>query len=274
MQSTMANNYVCAPTRVEVPSQGLTTATTNAAVPTGWTPTNAHPMASCSPMGANANDNVPEFNASHMSSITADGVHDYSDCSAATANSEHNSQLLHPDMRGLEHYGYVQDVLQGVLDLVTGSTEFPLPVAVPSLRVLSQHANSPMGTAALSYEFPPCVAAAVVVNSSCNSHSCNTYHPAERRRGALVQPLQCSNQRPVTSARNSTNARTSTSTSTPTSTSTSVGARISTSVGDQFWVLVRTAWSPIRSFQRWQVGGCRSSGLQVTQSTSTNINTN
>jgi hypothetical protein len=87
LHRTMANNYGCAPARVEVPSPGLTTANTNAAVPTGSTPTNAHLMASYSPM---ANGNVPEFNASHMSSITADGVHDYSHWSAITAGSEHD----------------------------------------------------------------------------------------------------------------------------------------------------------------------------------------
>jgi hypothetical protein len=105
-------------------------------------------------------------------------VHDYSRCSAITANSEHDPQLLHPDMRGLEQYGHVHDVPRDAPNLVMGSTELPLPVAVPSLRVLSHHAYAP--SAALSYEPPPCVATSVVVNSSCNSHSCNTFHPAER----------------------------------------------------------------------------------------------
>jgi hypothetical protein len=140
---TMAYNYECAPTRVEVPSPGSTTATTNAAVPIGSTHSSAQPMASYSPMGAN--DNVPEFNASHMSPIMADGVHDYSHCSAITANSEHDSQLLHPDMRRLEQYGHVHEVPRDAPNLVTGSTELPLPVAVPSLRVLSHHAYAPSG---------------------------------------------------------------------------------------------------------------------------------
>jgi hypothetical protein len=99
----MVFNYLCAHTRVEVVYPDLTTAITNAAVPTGSTPTNAHPTAANSPVGAN--DNVPEFiDIYHMSSITVDGVHDYSHCSVFTANSEHDPQLLHLDTRGLEHY--------------------------------------------------------------------------------------------------------------------------------------------------------------------------
>jgi hypothetical protein len=195
----MAYNYLCAPTRVEVPSQGSIPATTNAAVPSWSTPTNALPISSNSPMGADANDTAPEFSESHMSSvtadifdtshvssITADGVHNYSHCSAVTANSEHDPQLLHPDMRDLEHHVYVQDVPQGVPNRVTSLTECPLPVEVASLPELSRPANNPRGVGmARSYEFPPCVAAAVVVNSSCNSHSCDTYHPAERRLSAV-----------------------------------------------------------------------------------------
>jgi hypothetical protein len=184
----MAYNYLCAPTCVEVPFPGSTTATTNLGVPTGSTPTSAHPMAnSSSPMDANANDNVREFNASHTSPITADGVHDYSHCSAVTANSEHDSQLLHSHLLGLEHCGYVQDVPpQGVPNLVTGPTEDSLPVEEASPTELSRPANSPRDVGmAPSSEFPPCVAAAVVVNSSRNSRPCDTYHPAERRLSAV-----------------------------------------------------------------------------------------
>jgi hypothetical protein len=130
---------------------------------------NESPSAANSPVGTNIN--VPEFNVYH--------------CSAVTVNSEHDPQLLHPDMRGLEHYGHAQGAPRDAHDLVTESTEFPLPVAVKSLRVLSHHAYSPMG-AALSCEPPPFVAVAVVVNSCCNSHSCNTYHPAERRLSAVI----------------------------------------------------------------------------------------
>jgi hypothetical protein len=179
----MANNYECAPTRVEVPSPGSTTTNTDTAVPSGLTPTSAHPMASYSPMGAN--DNIPEIHAFHMSSITADGVHDYSHCSAFTAGSEHDPPLLHLDTRGLEHYGHVHDVPRDNPDLVMGWCGIAPPVAAPSLWELSHHAYAPC--AALSYDSPPCVASAVVVNSSCNSHACNTYHPAERKNHKFMQ---------------------------------------------------------------------------------------
>jgi hypothetical protein len=73
-------------------------------------------------------------------------------------------------MRGLGPHGYVQDVPQGVPDLVAESTEPPLPVAAKPLPAeLSRPTNDPSGVGmALSCEFPPCVAAAVVVNSSRN----------------------------------------------------------------------------------------------------------
>jgi hypothetical protein len=65
-------NYMCAPTLVEVPFQGLTPGTNDTAVPyQGSTPTNAAPSAVNNSEGAN--DNVPELNGTHLSAITANG---------------------------------------------------------------------------------------------------------------------------------------------------------------------------------------------------------
>jgi hypothetical protein len=102
--------------------------------------------------------------------------------SRQTVSRTPNSSILtHVALNIMDTY---QDVPRDNPDLVMGWCGIAPPVAVASLRELSHQAYAPC--AALSYDSPPCVASAVVVNSSRNSHSCNTYHPAERRLSAVI----------------------------------------------------------------------------------------
>jgi hypothetical protein len=81
----MACDFLFAPTRVEVVRPDSTPAVTNAVVPVGLAPTNATPPAANYP--ERVSGNVPEFNASHVSTIAVDSVRDESHCSAITADS-------------------------------------------------------------------------------------------------------------------------------------------------------------------------------------------
>jgi hypothetical protein len=165
----MAYNYLCAPTFVEVPNSGLTPGT-NVEVPyPGSTPTNAVPSAANTPEGAN--DNAPEFSASHLSTITVDSVHEESQCSAISADSVHETQprLVHLDS------GPTGTAPYDTPSLATGWCDVP-PAA--NLRVCPEY------TIGLGYETPPCVASVVVDESSRSTYSNNTNNPVERRLSA------------------------------------------------------------------------------------------
>jgi hypothetical protein len=143
---------------------------TNAEVPfIGSTPTNAAPSAACNPEGAS--DNAPEFNTSHLSAITADGVHNESHCSAISADSVHEPQLpqLHLHCPDSEPK---RSVTHNNPKLAQGRCSVP-PVVHPKISYTSHDG--------LSYEIPPCVAAVVVDDCSFYSWSFNANNPVEHK---------------------------------------------------------------------------------------------
>jgi hypothetical protein len=158
-----------APTLVEVPFPGLTPGA-NVEVFSGLTPTNAAPSTVNSLEGAN--DNAPELNVTHCSAITVDSVHDESHCSAITADSVRETQphLIPLDVGPTGNDPHATPVL---------AMEWcSVPPAI-NPRVCSTKNMQSCVT-------PPCVASAVVDESSCCSYSSNTNNPVEHRLSAVI----------------------------------------------------------------------------------------
>jgi hypothetical protein len=157
-------------TSTEVPFQGLTPGTNDTAVPCqGSTPANVAHSAVDNSEGAN--DNVSEFNGTHLSAITVNGD-DESHLSAITADSVHEAQ---PHLFSTETDPTGMYFPNATPQLAMEWCRVP-PVADP--RVCP---TNPMQ----GYETPPCVAPVDCQTSSRFTYSCNTVNPVEHRLSAV-----------------------------------------------------------------------------------------